>query len=144
MKKILIIGLVILGILAVPLFYSTAKGYTQWFWRDPYATVFVDGHQVSGYVHRSGRTAIVTRRDSAQPLSYWIDTTPKSTARLVYCGAWSAPDFFVFAVGDLNMPCMGGSDSETPEAPDFSAPYTSNGTQIEFRTTDFKTIKVVF
>jgi hypothetical protein len=117
MKTVLISCVSITCIFALAVLYSTAKGYTSWYWRNSHAVVLVDGRQVSGYVHRSVRKIILTRRDLAKPRSYWIDTTPPSTARPHYCGSWSAPNFFVFVVGDLNMPCMGLTGIESTQKP---------------------------
>lgn len=147
MKRFLIAGFLLIALLVGgPLTYSTMKGYTQWFWRDTHARVFVNGRQISGYVHRSRRQIIVTRRDLTPPRSYWIELKRPSTVRPRYCGSWSAPDFFVFTVGDVNLPCLGllgpESNSETPEAPDLT-PLVNSGNQIEFRTIDFQTIRVV-
>jgi hypothetical protein len=148
MKRFLLASSILIALLiGVPIAYSTMKGYTTWFWRDFHAQVFVDGHQVPGYVHRSGRQIIVTLHDLTEPRSYWIELKDPSTAIPRFCGTWSAPSFFVFSIGDVNLPCLGllgdESTSETPEAPDWSIPPTKNGAQIEFRTIDFHKIKVV-
>jgi hypothetical protein len=146
MKNLLIACAILLGFLALPVIYSTAKGYTVWFWRNPHAQILVNGQRVAGYVHHSKHVMIVTRGDLAARRSYWVDVT-RPTALPNDCGAWSAPDFFVFAVGDINMPCLGllgvETTSETPGAPDWNGPHTSSSTKIEFRTTDGKTIRVV-
>jgi hypothetical protein len=148
MKTLLVLCAAVIVFLALPAIYSTVKGYTIWFWLNPQAQIFVDGQRVSGYLHKSGKVAIVTRLDLSSPRSYWIGLTGQSTATPAYCGSWSAPDFFVFAVGDVNMPCMGlkgiEANSETPDAPDRCSSHISNSTKIEFRTIDGKSIKVIY
>jgi hypothetical protein len=147
MKNLLLICAALVGFLAIPVIYSTAKGYTVWFWRNPQAQIFVDGQRVSGYLHTSGNVAIVTRLDLSSPRSYWIGLG-QSTGTPAYCGSWFAPRFFVFAVGDVNMPCMGlkgrEANSETPDAPDWCMSHINNSTKIEFRTINGKSIRVMY
>jgi hypothetical protein len=138
MKNVVILCTAIIGFLALPAIYSTVKGYTIWFWLNPQAQIFVDGQRVSGYLHTSRNVAVVTRLDLSRPRSYWIGLARQFNATPAYCGSWSAPAFFVFAVGDVNMPCMGlkgaEANSETPDAPDRCSSYITNSTKIEFRT----------
>jgi hypothetical protein len=147
MKTLLVLCAAVIGFLALPAIYSTVKGYTLWFWLNPKAQIFVDGQRVSGYLHKSGKVAIVTRLDLSRPRSYWIGLAGQSTATPAYCGSWSAPDFFVFAVGDVNMPCMGlkgiEANSETPDAPDRCSSHINNSTKIEFRTINGNSIRVM-
>jgi len=83
-----------MGFVAVPIIYSTVKGYTTCFWRDPRGQVFVNGQRVPGYVHKSKHVIIVTRSDLEKRRSYWfgLDEHPATISN--YCGSWSAPDFF--------------------------------------------------
>jgi hypothetical protein len=106
MKNVIILCAAIVGFVAVPVTYSTMKGYTAWFWRNPCAQIFVNGRRVPGYVHQSKHVIIVTRGDLAKRHSYWFRLEGQSNTILNYCGSWSAPDFFVFAVGDVNPPCF--------------------------------------
>ena len=94
MKNVLVICAAIAGFVAVSVIYSTVKGYTTWFWRDPCGQVFVNGQRVPGYVHKSKHVIIVTRSDLEKRRSYWfgLDEHPATISN--YCGSWSAPDFF--------------------------------------------------
>lgn len=142
MKNAVILCAVMIVFVAIPVVYSTVKGYTTWFWRDPHAQVFVNGQRVPGYVHQSKHAIIVTRGDLAKPRSYWVTETPH------YCGSWAAPDSFVFALGDENMPCLGlmgiEATSETATAPDRCVPVRIQGSTLEFQTIDFKRIKIIW
>jgi hypothetical protein len=144
MKNWLLCGAAILGILAVPILYSTLKGYTRWYWRAPGGQIFVDGNRVSGYVHASKSVVIVTRRDMARSHSYLIALGDRSRGVLLGCGDWSAPRFVVFPVGHVNPPCLMALGDETahssPHAP--GGPLRITGTTLEFHTQDGKRITV--
>jgi hypothetical protein len=138
MKKLLM-AVVVLGLLGLPMIYSTAKGYTTWFWRNYHAQIFVDGKPVSGYVHQSNQVLIVTWGDLAERRSYWITLTDPATARL--CASWSAPSVVIFAVGDVTDPCLiNRVTSETPDAP--CGPVQIQGNTLELHTTNNKIIKI--
>lgn len=146
MKPVLIICAAIIGFVAIPVIYSTVKGYTTWFWRNPRAQVFVNGQRVSGYVHKSKDVIIVTRADLAKRHSYWFRLNGQSTALSNYCGSWSAPDFFVFVMGDTNPPCFMIQEAayDVEESPQPAVPILCDGAKIEFYTNDRKSIRVEY
>jgi hypothetical protein len=146
MKNVLIICAGIIGFLALPVIYSTVKGYTTWFWRDPHAQLFVNGQRVPGYVHQSKHVIIVTRSDLAKRHSYWFGLDGQSTALSNYCGSWSAPDFFVFVMGDVNPPCFMIREIayDIEESPQPGVPIVRHGRMIEFYTNDRKLIRVEY
>jgi hypothetical protein len=146
MKGILIFCVAVLAFLAIAMTYSTATGYTQWFFRDFSAQVLVDSHPVQGYVHihKSKKFLFVTRRDTKRPHSYAIERTKAGAYRVDDCGDWAATPFLVFAVGHVNPPCFfvsGESANEQPDAP--ASSVSVNGPALEFRTTDGKLVSVV-
>jgi hypothetical protein len=145
MKSFLISCVVVLGILAIPIAYSTLHGYTRWYWRDSQAEVFVDGSKTHGYVHESKRTLIITRCDEAKSHSYLVVLPNGSKPNVLYCGDWTAPAFFVFPINHVNPPCtpMAFDDSvlERPETP--GSPLRVDGTMLELVTKDGKLIRVV-
>ena len=134
-----------LAFIGVAAIYSTLHGYTKWFWRNSRAEVFVDGHRVSGYVHQSGETVILTRLDTAKPHSYLAALNGQSTF-VTDCRDWHAPSSFVFPIGDTNPPCFPsdiigeGFDNTGPESP--ASPAKIAGTSLEFRTNNGKLIRV--
>src|SRR5579859_761328 len=146
MKNVLLICAGIIGFLALPVIYSTVKGYTTWFWRDPHGQVFVNGQRVLGYVHQSKRVIIVTRSDLEKRHSYWFGLDEHSATISNYCGSWSAPDFFVFAVGDVNPPCFMIREIayDVEESPQPAVPIVRSGTKLEFYTNDRKLIRVEY
>jgi hypothetical protein len=146
MKNVLLICFGIIGLLALPVIYSTVKGYTTWFWRNPHAQVFVNGQRVPGYVHQSKHVIIVTRGDLAKRHSYWFGLNAQSTTTSSYCGSWSAPDVFIFAVGDVDPPCFMIQEAayEVLESPQPAVPIVRDGTKIEFYTNDRKLIRVEY
>ena len=138
----MIICAVLIGFLALPMIYSTAKGYTVWYWRNPHAQIFVDGHRVSGYVHQSKHGLVITRGDLPQRHSYIVSFLDSGAANLTDCSPWAAPAFFVFVIRDLDPPCLiNQTNSETPEGP--WGPVRIDGTRVEFQTTDNKVIRVI-
>jgi hypothetical protein len=146
MKTILLICAAIIGFVAIPVIYSTVKGYTTWFWRNPHAQVFVNGQRVSGYVHASKHVIIVTRGDLADRHSYWFRLDGQSKTVSNYCGSWSAPDFFVFAVGDVNPPCFMIRETayDVEENLQPAVPITISATKIEFYTRAGKLIRAEY
>jgi hypothetical protein len=146
MKSTFILCAAIIGFVAVPVIYSTMKGYTTWFWRNPHAQVFVNGQRVPGYVHQSKHVIIVTQDDLDKRHSYWFGLTGQSTTISNYCGSWSAPDFFVFVVGDAAPPCFMIQEAayDAPESTQPTVPIIRDGTTIQFYTNDRKLIRVEY
>jgi hypothetical protein len=141
MKNWLLFGAAILGILAVPILYSTLKGYTVWYWRNPHAHILVNGQPVPGYVHESKNDLFVTRGDLPQHHSYLIRLTDQTKGTSHDCGDWSASSFFVFVIGHVDPPCfMNVVSSETPEAS--VGPVRIHGATLEFQTTNGNVITV--
>ena len=106
MKKVAI-GLALAGLIfvVIPMAYSTAKGYTTWWFAVPGTKVLADGNPVDAWVHR-GQTwqdMIVTLEESRNCGSYhWILGGDQVHGR---CPV--AVPFPVFMEGDLMDPnCM--------------------------------------
>jgi hypothetical protein len=142
MKKVAIISLVVFGVLSLPLAYSTFNGYLTWYWRNSDALVLVNGLP-NGYVHGSGDFYFVTRTD-VKKRSYRVWQLDDGSAGAALCGRWVAPDWIVFAIGDVNPPCSPFDVDEggltRPESP-ASKPIVAKGT-IRFTTRDGKQIQV--
>lgn len=106
-------GLVIL--LAIPVMYSTERGYTQW-WLMSGEHVTVNGVQ-DGYLHKnwSHSAVIITRTDSKRSQSYLVRISGEEfSASMIYCSDWHAPRFLAFPIGDVKSPCMGILDNPDP------------------------------
>lgn len=142
MKYLMTVCAVLVGFLALPVIYSTAKGYTVWYWRNPNAQIFVDRHRVSGYVHQAKHGLIITRGDLPRRRSYIISFLDNGAVNLTDCSPWTAPAFFVFVIRDLNPPCLTNqTNSETPEGP--WGPVRMHSDVLEFQTTENKVIRVI-
>jgi len=140
--RILLVCATVIGFPILAVIYSTAKGYTAWYWRNPHAQIFVNGHRVSGYVHQSKYGLIITRGDLRQRRSYIVSFLDNGAANLTDCSPWTAPSFFVFVIRDTDPPCLANqTDSETPEGP--WGPIRIDGTRLEFQTTNNKVIRVI-
>src|SRR5205085_6957978 len=90
-------------VLAVTLTYSTARGYTSW-WFGLSGRVTVDGVP-NGYMHRIAMNSavIITRTDLSPRQSYLVGLSGKKS--LIHCGEWHAPRLPAFPIGDVNPPC---------------------------------------
>ena len=77
MKRVVrIIGslvLLVVVILVVAMVFSTAKGYTIWYFRVN-GSVMVDGRETSGYMHANTHRDIllITRTDGSRPETYLV------------------------------------------------------------------------
>ena len=142
MKATLLLAAAIVGFLIFAMVYSTAKGYTAWYWRNPHIRIFVDGRRVSGYVHESRHGLIVTRGDLPKRHSYIVSFLDAGTVNLTDCSPWTASASFVFVIQDVNPPCLANrTNSETPEGP--WGPVRMHDNVLEFGTTDNKVIRVI-
>jgi len=94
MKNLVIVCDVLAGFLALPVIYSTAKGYTVWYLRNPHAQIFVDHHSVSGSVHQAKHGLIITRGDLPRRHSYIVSFLDNGSTNLTDCSPWTAPAFF--------------------------------------------------
>jgi len=111
-------------LLAIPVTYSTARGYTQW-WLLSGGHVTVNGVQ-DGYLHKnwSHSAVIITRTDLKRNQSYLVRISGEEFAgAMVYCSDWHAPRFPAFPIGDVNPPCLGILDD--PDPPDADRPVLS-------------------
>ena len=98
----------LLVLVALPGIYSTARGYTVWFFQIPSPVITVDGKQTKGRLHkaRDGRVVFFTRNDGDRPETYDLVFTDSGNAYVMSCGTWTAPRLPVFPVGDVNPPCF--------------------------------------
>lgn len=149
MKNVLLICAGIIGFLALPVIYSTAKGYTTWFWRNPHAQVFVNGQRVPGYVHQSKRIIIVTRRETSKGHSYLIVLSEQFTPKILDCDVdWSAPPLPFFPMGHVNPPCLrvrflGNTTIHNPPEAPIGPLKVDRTTTFEFHTEDGKLVRVL-
>jgi hypothetical protein len=119
--------IVLVLLLAVPIAYSTAHGYTTW-WIRSGGSVRVDG-VANGYLHKnwSGTAVIITRTDLKPSQSYRVVfSTSKTSKSLIYCGDWQVPRFFVFPIGDVNPPCSGFLDDSELQRADLPQSSTAS------------------
>ena len=141
MKNLMIFAAALAGFLALPAIYSTAKGYTVWYWRNPHAQIFVDRQRVSGYVHQAKHGLIITRSDLPHRRSYIVSFLDNGVT-VVDCSPWTAPAFFVFVIRDLDPPCLTNqTNSETPDGP--WGGIRMHGDVLEFQTTNNRVIRII-
>jgi hypothetical protein len=103
----LIVG-ALLVFLAYAMIYSTAKGYTAWFFRIPDAVITVNGTRAKGWLHSAsnGRAIFLTRADRAKHETYDLVFGPDGKGLVLSCGNWVAPRLPLIPVGDVNPPCF--------------------------------------
>lgn len=135
---------VLVLLLALPVTYSTAKGYTTW-WFSSKATVRINGAS-NGYLHRnwSGRAWIVTRTDLQPRQSYLVSLY--GSKHVIDCGDWHAPRLPIYPFGDVNPPCLGLlTDSEIQRADlPHSSTLSVEPNMIEFTTMSGKNVSVTW
>lgn len=95
-------------LVVLPGIYSTARGYTVWFFRVSNPVITVDGKQTKGWLHKAhnGRVMFFTRNDGDRPETYDLVFTDNGNGYVLSCGRWIAPRLPVFPVGDVNPPCF--------------------------------------
>jgi hypothetical protein len=139
-KGVFVTLFVLAFLAAVPLTYSTVRGYTHW-WLISGGHVAVDGVP-SGYLHTnwSHSAVMITRTDSKRRQSYQIWLS--GSKFMIYCGDWHAPRVPAFPIGDVNPPCMGILDE--PDPPDADRPLgptlTARPGLVEFSTVQGKKV----
>jgi hypothetical protein len=137
---LLVLGLITV-LIAVPLVYSTTKGYTIW-WFGEAGNVTVDAAP-NGFLHRSEKVnaIILTRTDTSPRQSYLIGLGKNRL--VINCGGWSAPHFPIFAIGDVNPPCSVFTNDDNDSRSDRASNSTLfvRPNSVEFTTTSGKRIK---
>ena len=146
-KRIGISVLVLAIVLAIPLAYSTARGYTQW-WLMSGGHITVNGIE-SGYLHHnwSHSAVIITRTDSKRSQSYLVRISDEEFAgAMVYCADWHAPRFPAFPIGDVNPPCMGILDDPDPKDADrpLLSTLANRSGFVEFSTVQGKRVRATW
>jgi hypothetical protein len=118
--------------------YSTARGYTSWYFRVPLSEMTVDGKTASGWLHRGNEWQVlfVTRNDAMQPESYMI-VIPQGAVSS--CANWVASRLPAFPIGDVNPPCviLGRIAPEGPPRNLVSGPNF-----VEFTADDYSRVKL--
>ena len=95
---------------AAALAYTTAKGYTHWFFAVQKAQITVDGKRAEGWLHifkgSTGTEMFLTRKGTRKSESYqiWLPTDGKGWVS--DCGDWIAPRFWFFPVNHQEHPCF--------------------------------------
>jgi hypothetical protein len=143
MKSFFWLALAFAGFLAAVVAYGIFQGYTTCFWLSPWAKVMVDGRDVKGYVHKSGRALIITRQDGAKPHSYLVGLRDDVKQTVLDCHQWIAPRSPMLLSNHQAPLCLSGlfdAPAIGPEAPSGVSEVT--GDHIEFKTRDGKTIRV--
>lgn len=129
---------------AIPLTYSTARGYTQW-WLISGGHIAVDGVR-GGYLHTNWPRpfVMITRTDIKRNQSYLVRLpgSTKFSQGMTYCGDWHAPRLPAFPIGDLNPPCTGFLDNPDPPEADRPLPSTLTARPgfVEFTTVQGKKV----
>ena len=129
------VGLFLFALLfAAGLWYSTAHGYTTW-WFSSTSQVAIDGVR-SGFLHVNSEhsAVIITRTDLRPSQSYLVGLSSRKF--LIHCGDWQAPRLPAFPIGDVNPPCSffsNGSDLSVADNAVLST-LTARPGFVEFKT----------
>jgi hypothetical protein len=129
--------------LAGSLGYSTARGYTRWYFRVD-GQVVVDGRSTTGYLHANTEKTLLmlTRTDDSRPETYLVSLERDTKTGVLDCGEFHAPRFLPFPVGHLNSPCsfIIGDPVKFHDAP-IAATLTTGRNFIEFSTASGKKVR---
>ena len=103
-----LIAISLFAVAAVALAYSTAKGYTSWFFRVRHPVITVNGIRSEGWLHRTrdGNGIFLTEHGSGRRVTYDLVFTESGSRYVFSCGTWVAPRWPAIPVGDLNPPCL--------------------------------------
>lgn len=107
-KAMALIAISVLAFAFMALAYSTAKGYTSWFFRVRHPVITVDGIRSEGWLHktRNGDTFFFTEHSQGRSVTYDLVFTASGNRYVFSCGAWVAPRWPAIPVGDVNPPCF--------------------------------------
>ena len=115
--------------------YSSAIGYTTWFFRISHPIITVNGKPSEGWLHRGrdGNVMFLTERSSGRALTYNLVFADNSTGHVFRCGAWVAPRWPVIARGDLSPPCLlqGPPRQDATRGPNSVSFSTFDGRKVE-------------
>jgi hypothetical protein len=128
-------------LLAGSLWYSTARGYTRWYFRVN-GQVVVNGEKTTGYMHvNTDRTLLMlTRTDALYPETYLVSLGPEKM--VLDCGEWHPLRFLPFPVGHVNPPCSVFTvDPEKLHDPPITATLARGPHLVEFSTVSGKKVR---
>ncbi len=126
--------------------YSTVHHNTAWYVMLPTARLAIDGKQNIGYAHRAdgggfGYDLVVTTREPWKGNTYWIVIPTGHKPSMRRCEGWTAPRSPLFAIGDVNPPCLFETEQRsTPEPAERN--LISGPNFIEFTADDAKRVRV--
>jgi len=126
-----------LVLVVLPGIYSTARGYTVWFFKISSPIITVDGKPTKGWLHKThdGRVVFFTRNDTDRPETYDLVLTDNGNGSVLSCDTWTAPRLPVFPVGDVNPPCFfkGSAGEGLTRGPNSVAFTSIDGKRLEAR-----------
>ena len=107
-KAIAIIAISLFAFALMALAYSTARGYTSWFFRVWHPVITVNGIRSEGWLQktRDGNRIFLTEHSSGQSVTYDLVFTDSGNGHVLSCGAWVAPRWPAILIGDVNPPCF--------------------------------------
>ena len=107
-KAITLIAICFFVLAAMALAYSTATGYTSWFFRVRHPVITVNGIRSEGWLHRTrnGNVIFFTEHSPSRAVTYELVFADSGNGHVFSCGAWVAPRWPTIPMGDLNPPCF--------------------------------------
>jgi len=107
-KAITLIAICFFVFAAMALAYSTAKGYTSWFFRVRHPVIMVNRVRSEGWLHRTrdGNAIFFTEHSSVRSVTYHLVFIDGGNGYVLSGGTWVAPRWPTIPIGDLNPPCF--------------------------------------
>jgi len=107
-KAMALIVISLCAVATMALAYSSANGYTSWFFRVRHPVITVNGIRTEGWLHRSrnGNGIFFTEHSSGRSVTYDLVFTASGNGHVLNCGTWVAPRWQAIPTGDLSPPCF--------------------------------------
>lgn len=134
-KTITLIAISFSLLAAMALAYSTAKGYTSWFFRVRHPVIMINGVRSEGWLHRTrdGNAIFFTEHNSVRSVTYDLAFDDSGNGDVFNCGTWVAPRWPTIPIGDLNPPCffLGYAGQDLTRGPNSVSFSTLDGRRLE-------------
>jgi len=134
-KTLTFIAISLFAFAVLSLTYSTAKGYTSWFFRVWRPVISVNGIRSEGWLHRTrnGNVIFLTEHSAGRSVTYDLVFTDSQTGHVFSCGVWVAPRLPVIPIGDVNPPCflLGYAGNDLTRGTNFVSFTTLDGRKMQ-------------
>lgn len=147
MARALKIAAILIGFCFTLLVIREGFSPTAYFFRFPGAELFADGKPTLGWVHRNWTNSILilTLSPEKKRESYWINLPNEKKGGVARCNKWTASQFPIIAVGDVNPPCFDAiGESEPPTRASVDRRFVRHAKSVEFMADNGRRIEILW